>query len=250
MKIRLLLILSICSICMFSCKKAPLSVGETVTQTRSLQDFHRIKIYDDISLTFVKSDTCYIEITTGSNLIDNITTSISDSTLCIRNENTLNWIRPYDYTLHARLYFKEIDLVYCSTAGYVDSENQFNNDFSQNTFIIDGASGDLNILINNCKHLFLDYKYGTSKVSFSGNNNNYFKVHKKSYGIVDARDYKAERVNIVNGSSGDCYIHANNEIISEINNLGDIYYKGNPAKITETYGPIARGRLIPLRLTQ
>ena len=248
MRVKSLILLTLAiAFCMISCKKSPMTIGKTVTISRPLDDFNKIYIHDDVSLTLIKSDSCWIEITTGENLIDNITTKVdpSDSSFSIKNENQLLFLRPYDYTLHATLYFKDIVFLQNASSGYVNTYNQLNGQ-NECQIIIDGASGDMDITVNNCPRLKIKYKFGTSKANFHGVNNRKIYIDKSSYGILDARDCDAEKVTITNWSVGDCYISASETIKSEIYHLGDIYYKGNPEEISEFYGPIARGRLIPL----
>ena len=248
MKIKTLILLTLAfSICIFSCKKAPLTIGKTITESRPLDDFNKVYINDDVSVTLVKSDSCWIEITTGENLMDNITVNVdlSDSSFSIKNENTMSFLRPYDYTLHATLYFKDIVLLHSSTSGYIDTYNQLNGQ-NKCHIVIDDASGDMDITIHDCPRIDITYTFGTSNVILHGSNNKKIYAQKHSYGILDTRDCDAENVIITNWASGDCYISASKSIKSEIYHIGDIYYKGNPEQITEFYGPIARGRLIQL----
>lgn len=250
MKTKSLIILALAFIaCFSSCKKAPLSVGKTVTQTRELPYFHEVSLNDDISLSLVRSDTCYIEITAGENIIDNITTNVNGSTLTIRNTNTLDFIRTFDYEIHATLYYKNIsDFIYAST-GDVDSRNQYNiNDDAYRIyrFEIAGGSGNVNLIVNDCNYFYLVYQHGTADVNLRGSNNRFLRVFKRSYGNFNARNFKAQKVDIMSNSTGDCYIWATDTINAEIINLGDIYYKGNPSAISCDYGENARGRLLPL----
>lgn len=231
-----------------SCKKAPLSIGETVTETRELPDFNEVILKDDISLSLMRSDTCYIEITTGKNIIDNIKTEVSGNTLTISNTNTLNWIRPYDFTLHATLYFKDITDFTFSSSGTLDTKNQYNADNVPTTYniLVYEGSGDIDMLLNNCTDFVVLYQHGTSHVNIHGENNNFVCFHARSYGNIDARDYESRNVLIKSNSPSDCYIYAKSSIKADITNMGNIYYKGEPDSISITYGDFAKGRLLPL----
>lgn len=249
MKDKLLIILTLAFFASFpSCKKAPLTVGKIVTQTRELPDFHEVRLNDNVSISLVRSDTCYIEIKTGENIIDNITTEVKNGVLTICNTSTLDWIRTYDYELHATLYFKYIKNFVFSSSGTLETKNQYNNDsvndYHSYRFEIDGGSGDVDILVNNCGFFHFIYKYGTSRANIHGSNNGYLNVYKRSYGIFDAINYSAKNVKIVNYSTGDCYINASKSIDATIYHLGDIYYKGEPDSIKAVYGENARGKLI------
>ena len=247
MKIKPLIIIMLALIaCLASCKKAPLSIGEIVTETRDLPNFKEVCLNDDISLSLVRSDTCYIVITTGENIIGNITTEVSGNVLNICNTSTLNWIRPYNFELHATLYYKDIKYLTFSSSGTLDTRNQYNDTTGVYKILIDGGSGDIDLNVKNCKGVYIQYKYGTSTINLHGRGNKYLNVTKRSYGIIDARNFETNYVDIENNSAGDCYIWSRDRIKAEINNLGDIYYRGNPDTISVTYGEFAKGKLLPL----
>lgn len=235
----------------------PLSIGKTVTQSRMLDHFDTLVIRDDINVLLIKSDENRIEITAGENIIDNITSKICDSILELSNDNVLNWIRTYDYRIDAKLYFKNICHITYSSSGTLKTENQFNNDTTYTPFqgdtldfvpryelFIDGSSGDIDMEFNDCDRLLIDYDYGTSNLRLHGNGNHTIEIFKKSLGSIDAKDFSSEHVVICNKSTRDCWINASKFLDARIENLGNIYYKGEPEKISESYGPDARGQLI------
>ena len=250
MRRNLLIIMTLCFLATFiSCKKGPLTVGPIVTQTRELPDFNELNVFDNINLSLVRSDTCYIEITTGKNIIDNITTEVSNGILTICNTTTLNWIRPYDYELRATLYFKDITSLIFSASGTLTTVNNYTGDLAPGSFYrfeIDDGSGDVDLNINNCSDLRVIYKFGTSRLTIHGENNEFLAIYKRSYGIINAQNYDAQSVTVVNNSQADCYVNARELLKAEINHVGNIYYKGDPDSIQVTYGEYARGLLLPL----
>ena len=247
---KLLIILALCFLAVFhSCKKAPLTVGPIVTQTRELNNFKEVFVNDYINLSLVRSDTCYIEITTGKNIIDNITTEVNNGILTICNTTTCNWIRPYNYTCDATLYFKDITNFVFGSSGTLTTKNNYTGELAYPDFYrfeIHDGSGDVDLNINNCNDLRVVYHYGTSRLSIHGTNNYGFVIYKRSFGVIDARNYDAEVVHVTTESPSDCFISANSYIEAEINDLGNIYYKGEPDSTSVTYGEYARGQLLPL----
>ena len=249
MKRNILIIITLCFLATFSsCKKAPLTVGPIVTQSRELSDFNELRIYDNINLSLVRSDTCYIVIKTGGNIIDNITTEVNCGVLSIHNTTTLNWIRPYDYELTATLYFKDIKNLIFSASGTLTAENNYTGPLNPGdyyNFEVDDGSGDIDLNINNCNEFRVAYKFGVSRLTIHGENNTNLSIYKKSYGILDAQNYEAQSVDISNHAQGDCYINASKLINARINHCGNIYYKGDPDSIQVTKGPFAKGELLP-----
>ena len=250
MRHKLLIIIMLSLLTAFiSCKRAPLTVGPIVTQTRELPDFSEVYLNDNINLSLVRSDTCYLVITTGKNIIDNVTNEVSNGTLTISNNTTLNWIRPYDYTIGATLYYKDIINFVFASSGTLETQNNYTGHIAPPDFYrfeIHGGSGDVNLNISNCDDFRVVYHYGTSQLNISGDDNKLFVIYKRSYGVIDARNYEAETVHITTDSASDCYISASESIEARINNCGDIYYKGDPEEIQVTYGEFAKGKLLPL----
>ena len=246
-----LIISIICLLAAFtSCKKAPISIGPIVTQTRALDDFTELHVFDNINISLVRSDTCFIEITTGKNIIDNITTEVNGNILSICNTTTLNWMRPYDYELKVTLYFKDITNLIYGSSGTLTTKNNYTGLLSEPYFYrfeVDGGSGDIALNINDCNDLRVVYKYGTSRLNIQGANNKNLVIYKRSYGVIDARNYEAEYADVTTVSASDCYINASTFIKAEINDLGNIYYKGDPDSTQVTYGKYARGKLLPLQ---
>lgn len=249
MKRNLLILMILCFLATFSsCKKAPLTVGPIVTQIRELPDFNELRVYDNINLSLVRSDTCYIVITTGKNIIDNVTSDVNCGVLSLCNTTSLNWIRPYDYELNATLYFKDIKNLVFSASGKLTTENNYTGELSAGDFYnfeVDDGSGDIDLNISNCNDFRIAYKFGVSRLTIHGENNTGLSVYKKSYGILDAQNYETQTVDISNNAQGDCYINASKLIKARINHCGNIYYKGDPDSIQVTYGEFAIGKLLP-----
>ena len=247
MRTKLLIILTLTFFALFSsCKKAPLTVGKTVIESRRLPDFTEVYLNDDISMSLVRSDTCYIVIKTGENIIDNITTDVKNGILTINNTTTLSWIRPYDYELSVTLYYKDISNFIFSSSRNLTTQNQYNDPDNSNNyrFEISGGSGDVDLFLNDCKNFIVLYHSGTSRLNLHGSNH-YIQIDKHSYGILDASQLQSKRVDIHNRSVADCYIWATEVINAKISRHGNIYYKGTPSEINCTYGEYAEGKLIP-----
>ena len=250
MKVKLLIIFTLSVFTTFqSCKKSPLTIGKTITETRALPDFKEVRLNDNINMSLVRSDKNCIKITTGENIIDNITTEVRDSVLTICNTTTFDWTLPYNYELHTTLYYKDIRNFIFNSSGNLDTKNQYNSDDTiklMYRFEVDGGSGDVDILVNNCPYFYFVYQYGTSYAKIHGTNNKFLKIYKQSYGILDVKDFEAENVNVKNYYVGDCFVNVSDSLSAEIYHFGNVFYKGKPHFINCEYGEFAKGRLLPL----
>ncbi len=81
------------------------STGEITTETRILENFNKIVLYDNINLWMIQDSTAYIEITAGKNLIPKISIEIENGILIIKNENKYNWLRSYKYSIDVYLHY-------------------------------------------------------------------------------------------------------------------------------------------------
>ena len=148
-----ILLLACISLLCFSCKK--FSNGD-VTEIRKLVEspFQVIELCDNVNVTLKHSDVANpagtVIIKTGENLIDGITAEIEEHTievenddgtdtllfnkLVIRNENTLDFLRPYDYTLEMTVYYDTLLKIFFNSNGIITTDTlrgyEYLTDFS------------------------------------------------------------------------------------------------------------------------
>ncbi len=228
-----------------SCNKIPLSNGKVITENRILPAFDTLCINDNIDITLIKSDSNYIEITTGENLMRNIITEVIDSVFYISNNNGLNCIRGYNVPLEAKIYYNNaLACINFSSVGNLRSESTINtaNNSRFDINLIEG-SGDIDIELN-ILHCYIKTFYGTSKITLKGKAD-YSHFYHSTFGRIQAEDFTSRFIYVHTESSNDIYINCTDSLCSHINDLGNIYYLGNP-EIESYIAPHARGRLIPL----
>lgn len=235
-------------ICLFisSCQKTPLTNGDVITKTRVLSGFNSIHLYNNIDVTLIESDCSKIEITTGENLMNKITNVISDSTLHLKNENTLNWIRSYDYPLEAKIYFdgKLSSITYESVGnltslGYIHQDSS--SDFELN---LHEAAGKIDLDIV-CRNLYIkSYDFDcTSDITIKGMSD-YAMVYQTGLGPIHMEDFTSRQTYAYSYNYNDIYIHSTDFLHADIHSSGSIYYKGHP-EISLNISPNALGKLIP-----
>ena len=237
----ILLMLSI-SMITISCKKSPLTNGNVTTECRALPSFNTMYIYDDINVTLIKSDTSKIEITTCENLIRNIISEVNDSTLTLRNENTFNWLRNYDFPLEAKIYYNtNIKGITYESVGDLRSDSFLNDSTSSLRLRIEIGAGDI-YLNTKCDSIFLDIQEGTNKIDLQGNSN-YFYVFHRGLGPIDGSGFISRDAFINSYTSNNIYVNCSDNLDARIYDMGNIYYKGQP-KIKSYISPNVKGRII------
>lgn len=256
MKRKLGIILLACiSLSCFSCKK--FSIGDETTQTRLLDKaFQIVEMNDNVNITLKHCDlnnpAGKIIITTGENLIDNIGTEIEElnidtitfNKLVIRNGNTMDFIRPYEYTLDMTVYYDSLFKIIFNSNAEVSTDTlrgyNFWTDFSEGNDSLsttsyelmpnllieaDGGSGNLNVLTN-CYRLLTLQRHGTANICFSGyaeraeTSGEY-----DSHGIIDGKGLEANVYHTVHYSGTNTVIaKAFNHVNITNENIGRVYY--------------------------
>lgn len=283
-KARNVFLLVCISVVFGSCNKFSNGVENTWTRTLD-KPFQIVEMRDNVNVTLkhcdVDNPTGSISITTGENLIDDIGTEVEEmkiaptdtihdtlylNKLVISNNNTLSFLRPYDYKLEMTVYYDTLfELIFHSNAnittdtirGYDYLTDFSDNDDTSHTVYepkanllleINGGSGDFHVLTN-CYRLMTQYIHGTSNLFLHG------KVERAEtygdydcHGVIDGRDLEAYSYHMINlYGTNKVYAKAFKQIIARNENIGHIYYlRYNKPGIVTYYGHFDdQGHYIP-----
>lgn len=235
------------SLMMFSCSKTGsiFSNGKPVTETRNLDScFNSICMFNNVNVELIHSDHPHIELTCPENLIDKITTTIEDNTLFIKNENNFNWLRSYDYECNMTVFYDSIGQIEYASNGKLTARDSLQGlavfetieDIEGNDsltvknmtfglYIVEG-SGDIDLTFN-CNILKSSFSNSTATVMLKGEAG-YAEHVLNSYGKLDARNLNSNLVTVQSNSTNDAFVWARTRLTTEINSIGNVYYKGNP----------------------
>ena len=264
------IILLACISILGSCGKSPFSNGEEKTYDRQLEDtFTIVDIGDNLNVTLLHSDVSHpsgmIHIITGENLIDGIRTEIAGDTLVIRNENTLGFLRPYDYPRELTVYYDSLyQITLNSNAENIQTDTlrgyskwthftHDNNDtigfdsLVSNLLVeIQGGSGNFNMLAS-CYKVSVKYFYGTSTLNIKGRTNEAsFYGNYDCHGIIDGSDLESDNARIVYYGTGTVIGKAFNRFTAINNNIGRIYYiRYNKTKPKPVWGHFEGPHWVP-----
>ena len=155
-----------------SCEPAPWTNGAPTTETRWFdEDITTIHVYHDINVTLIESDEFRIEVTTGENLMEKITSTVENGVLYLKNENIRNWIRSYDYPLDIKIYHNTITRINYEAWGDLKTEGYLSQD-TINHFDLDvkHGSGHIDLKLN-CNTIYIKAQDGTADIAVSGSAN-------------------------------------------------------------------------------
>lgn len=231
MKKVVLLIFSI--LLFFSCKKAEnraciKSIGDESVQERVLEDFSLLDLGPHLKYTLVQDTVNKVIINGGKNLLNFISTDVSDGLLSIQNKNKCNFLRNLNEVVNVEVHFKEVINIYSESTEEVYCSS-LNTDYL--TLALRDGIGQLNVNVNVINlNVVVAHGWGNFKLSGSAN---YAKFDVRSNGFGDAYGLNVQdSIHAISNSSEVFRINSANCLLkSQTKNFGDIWYKGVPTEI-------------------
>jgi len=212
----------------FDCFK---STGKIVKVERAVGNFNSILLNDNINLFLRQADQNKLEVEAGNNLLPKIITSVNEEgVLEISNENSCNWVRSYDKPLNVYLDFVTLDTLEYRSIGDVSNVDTIRMD----TIVINvrEGAGTIALTVHTYK-INTNLHYGTADIVTSGISVLNFD-YLAGYGKIDNSALLSKQVYLENKSSNNIYVNARLTLEATINNIGNVYYKGNPPNILVT----------------
>lgn len=228
-----------------SCEPAPWTNGEPTTETRYFDDsITAIHVYHDINVTLVESDEFKIEVTTGENLMEKITSTVENGVLYLKNENIRYWVRSYDYPLEIKIYHNSITRINYESWGDLTSEGYISQDtINRFDLIVYHGSGHIDLKIN-CKTMNVETHDGTAMVTVSGTSD-HTEIYHNARNNVYAKELVSKEARARVYYEGSVYVNSTNKLEALVDDFGSIYYnkevKELNATITESPVPNTRG---------
>ena len=74
------------------------AAGDSISREYSVSDLSKIRIEDDLMLYLKQGDTQQVTLETGENLLSDISVTIEEKTLVVKNHNNCNLVRDYGIT--------------------------------------------------------------------------------------------------------------------------------------------------------
>lgn len=219
------------------------AAGAKVTKEVGVDFFSKIIVNEEIILILKQGDKQSVFVETGKNLLNDISLSVVDEQLILKNNNTCNFFREYELT---KVYVTTPNLseIRCSTNRYIESEGvlRFPNltIFSENWKSDYLNSGDISLNID------------SEKITIVANGISVFKIKGKSkelnifFAANDCRfegeNFIVDDIQISHKSSNDIIVFPVKSLKGDIYSVGDIIAKNRPeiTDIKEHY----RGKLI------
>jgi hypothetical protein len=222
---------------LFDCFK---SSGKTISESRDAIAFSNINLRDNVDLLIYPDTTPYIKVTAGDNLLDGIITELNGSTLYIRNDNRCNWMRSLSNKFTVEVGMSDPVNIHYEGSGDITSLDTIRSpEFQLDCY---NGSGTITLLFN-CSKTHINNHVGRADYHLSGRSGVSY-IYINDVATMDALELNTAFSYTRNRSTGDCTVNFSEELGAAIEYNGNIYYKGDPEKVS---GEITgNGRLIPL----
>lgn len=198
--------------------------GKMLTETRTTKDYDQINIGGSFDVILVKGKEGSITLQGEENLLEYIETKVSGDKLTVKVKEHFSIKTTKKLT--ATITVEEIDGIGLGGSGTIKSDFELNS----NKFSISlGGSGIISLWLN-AKNISTSIG-GSGEVILKGAANK-LTCSIGGSGDVNAYDLKTNILKTSIAGSGDIKVTVNDEIKASMVGSGNIYYKGNPSKIS------------------
>ena len=200
------------------------STGDLIWEDYEISNVTVVELHNNIDL-FIHSDSIErVMLYAGSNLIEKIEVTQSDSILTLRNYNSCNCVRDFNSPVEVHLYTKNAHTI--KYFGYGNIKNDEPITGSSFYLSITDGYGDIDLNLQT-HHVIVDFNSGGSTITLKGNAD-FLGSYVGAAGRLDAQNLKTRITYLNHMSVVDQYVWAENDLDIRIHSIGNIYYKGNP----------------------
>lgn len=223
----------LCLLLMFGCDSASecfQSSGDMVTKELSADIFTMINVGEGIELVVKQGDERSITVSTGENLLSNITATVSNGELFLKNESGCNWSRTYNNTTIV-VTTPELTKIYSSTQFAVRSEGVLNFPVLslQSAMFNKTASGTFELNVN-CGVLSIEDN-ASSFFNLRGSTNDLTVNFYDGNARFEGSELSAQNVYTFQRSSNDIVVAPQQSISGTIYSTGNVILMNVPAVV-------------------
>ncbi len=217
-----------------SCKKAPLcdcfdNAGPPASDNRTpdLTYFNQIDIHDNINVNLSIGAQEQVIIEGGQNLIKNISATVSNNVLTLKNENNCDWLRSYKKSsITVNITMPEVTNIDNEGVGNIQGADTITTpDFNIQVL----SSGNVGLAVHS--NSILAFQFGSGVLTLTGECSSFEENFYGGTGFLYSDSLITGYTYISSSSTGNCYVNTNGQLDVIINQIGNVYYSGNPHPI-------------------
>ena len=199
--------------------------GDIVSESRPVSSVRLVEVRGNVNLVLTHDTTDHsLRVEAGKNLISSLKTEVTGDKLIITNDNQCNWLRDFDLPFTVYLSLAKLDTLIYRSSGDVSCTNVIANDSIQ-VDIWEG-SGTVRMDVRVEKSRFYIHE-GTADLYVTGRSQVTF-MSSRASGRADLTGLHTQLLYMYSGSPNHCYVRAVKLLAVTIDNIGDVYYLGNP----------------------
>jgi hypothetical protein len=212
--------------------------GEVMLEERPVGFYDGITVSDDINLVILNDTARNLVVEAGENLLPEISTEVKDGMLYLRNDNVCKYLRSYQKEILVKAYVNDLKKMAFAGSARIISGNLLSFDYF--LMWLDGARGEIDLEMN-IEQLVLEHVSGNGLTRLSGEVRNGI-INSKAQGLLYLKELKIRNLKITSNSYNDAYIWVTDTIDIAVENLGNVYCRGNP--YIKSYKRTGKGQLI------
>ncbi|UII32640.1 DUF2807 domain-containing protein [Fulvivirga ulvae] len=202
--------------------------GDNTEVVLDVDSFSALEVGADLNVVLKQGSEQLVTITAGKNLISDIYYEVADGKLLIRNDNSCNWVRSYDFPV-VKITHPNITQIRLAGSGLISSDGTLS--FPGLSLISEDESGDFNleldatsleVVSNDITNFYLSGTVENLRVMFASGD-----------GRFEGGDLQVAHANIFHRGTNDIIVHTTDELKGRIISSGDlIYVKTKPTTIS------------------
>jgi hypothetical protein len=202
--------------------------GNQVTQTFTLENFTKIKVYDGVGLVIKEGPNYEVKVITSENILDNLEVKLEGSMLVVKDNSTCNIARDYGQTV-VYVTTPLLEEIHSKTEQEIKSDGVLN--FPElrlySVDISDGAgTGDFRLFLNTV-NLYVESN-NVSNFYLSGQTENLHVFFSWGNGIFYGEYLVANTITLFHRGSNNIFLFPINSIEGNIYATGNVILKNNP----------------------
>jgi len=200
--------------------------GSVETRTLNLQSFSKVEANGDFKVYLTQGQTQKVEVRGEPNILDQLNTSISNSTWEIENRDCVRKSK----AVEVYITMPSVQSLSLNGSGHIRSQDAFEAD---EVLVEVNGSGEIEVGVNAAK--VMTRVTGSGRVALRGQTDLHH-INMSGSGKAAAFELLAEDVTVNLSGSGMAEVSANQSLTADITGSGVVYYQGNPTVNTNISG--------------
>ena len=195
--------------------------------SRDVGEFRGVNLGLSADLYLTQGNSSSVVIEASDEALEHIETRVRDGVLIIKQNDDWKWWRNWN-SKNIKIYITNPTFEHVSVSGSGDIRGE-NTLQSKEMYLAVSGSGKVNLDI---KVVDLDSKIsGSGNMNLEGTARNTV-MQISGSGNMNAEDLASENCQIRISGSGNCRVQVDNSLDSRVSGSGNVYYKGNPEKLS------------------